>query len=197
MPVKKSTRVKKSARVNMSTRLKKSMRAMRGIGAGPIALAVLSVMAVAVLFAAHPPSPSADIARLESAPERAVAQAGPNNAVGSPAAASASAADSATKVSAAKSAPVTITGCLERADEAFRLKNTSGVDAPTSRSWKSAFLRKGPASIEVVDAANRVRLSDHIGERVSVTGTLVDREMTVRSLQRVAPFCTSNTRVKI
>jgi hypothetical protein len=89
----------------------------------------------------------------------------------------------------AKQAPATITGCLERDDKAFRLKDTTGTDAPKSRSWKSAFLKKGSASVHVSDPANRLKLSSHIGERVSVTGTLVDREMQVRSLQRVAGSC--------
>jgi len=88
-------------------------------------------------------------------------------------------------------AAVTITGCLERHDETFRLKDTTGVDAPRSRSWRSGFLKKGSASIEVVDAANRLKLTDHVGQRVSVTGVLVDREIQVRSLQRVATSCTA------
>lgn len=89
-----------------------------------------------------------------------------------------------------ESAAVTITGCLERDDETFRLRDTSGEDAPKSRSWKSGFLRKRSATIELVDAANRAKLMDHVGERVSVTGMLEDREMHVRSLQRVATSCT-------
>ena len=32
---------------------------------------------------------------------------------------------------------VTVTGCLEKSDEGYRLKDTSGVAAPKSRSWKS------------------------------------------------------------
>ncbi len=84
---------------------------------------------------------------------------------------------------------MTITGCLERDDETFRLKDTTGADAPKSRSWKRGFLKKGMASIEVVDAANRLSLSNHVGQRVSVTGLLVNREMTLRSLQRVAASC--------
>ena len=44
-------------------------------------------------------------------------------------------------------APVTVAGCLERADETFRLKNTQGPDAPKARSWKSGFLKKSPTSI--------------------------------------------------
>ena len=86
-------------------------------------------------------------------------------------------------------APVTITGCLEQDDETFRLKNTTGDQAPKARSWKSGFLKKNPASIEVVDASNKAQLPSHVGQRVVVTGMLVDREMQVRSLRRVATSC--------
>lgn len=89
----------------------------------------------------------------------------------------------------AKPAPVTISGCLERDDETFRLKNTSGADAPRSRSWKSAFLKKGSAPVEVVDASNRLKLTNHVGQRVSVTGTMTDGEMQIRSLRRIAASC--------
>ena len=93
---------------------------------------------------------------------------------------------------------MTITGCLERADETtFRLKDTVGADAPKSRSWKSGFLKKGSASIEVVDAAHRLKLVDHVGQKVSVTGTLVDREMQVRSLQPVATSCENSPKVTV
>ena len=92
---------------------------------------------------------------------------------------------------AAASTLVTITGCLERSDEAFRLKDTSGDDVPQSRSWKSAFLKKRPASLEVVDASNRLKMDSYVGQRISLTGTLVDREMHARRLQPVAPSCGS------
>jgi hypothetical protein len=85
--------------------------------------------------------------------------------------------------------PITITGCLEEHDSAFRLKDTEGDDVPRSRSWKSGFLKKGAAPISVVDATSRLRLASHAGERVRVSGTLADREMKVRSLQTVAPGC--------
>ena len=91
---------------------------------------------------------------------------------------------------AAQPAPVTFTGCLERDDETFRLKNTSGADAPRSRSWKSAFLKKGSAPVEVVDASNRLKLTNHVGQRVSVTGTLSDGELQIRSMRRIAASCT-------
>jgi len=44
-------------------------------------------------------------------------------------------------------------------------------------------------SIEVIDAGNRLNLPNHVGRRISVSGTLVDREMQVRSVQRVAASC--------
>jgi hypothetical protein len=98
---------------------------------------------------------------------------------------------------AAKQAAITITGCLERDDETFRLKDTDGADAPKSRSWKTGFLKKSSASVQVVDASHQLKLPTHVGQRVSVTGTLVNKEMQVRSLTRISPSCSSNTRVKI
>src|SRR5262245_48418924 len=84
---------------------------------------------------------------------------------------------------------VTITGCLESDDQVFKLKDTTGLDAPTSRSWKTGFLKKRSASIEVSDTANGVSLTNHVGQRVALTGTIVDREMNVRSVRRVADSC--------
>jgi hypothetical protein len=81
---------------------------------------------------------------------------------------------------------VTITGCLERDDAAFRLRDTSGEDAPKSRSWKSGFLKKRSAPVEIVDASNRFNLSNHVGERVTVTGMLLDREVQLRTMQRLS-----------
>ena len=97
--------------------------------------------------------------------------------------------ESASRTVPGEPAPVTITGCLERSDTTYRLTETTGADAPKSRSWKRGFLKKGMTPVEVVDAANRLNLPNHVGQRVSVTGLLVDREMTLRSLQRVSASC--------
>jgi hypothetical protein len=90
-----------------------------------------------------------------------------------------------------KEAPIsaTINGCLERDGEDFRLKNTEGEKAPKARSWKSGFLKKGSSKIDVVDSGNRLKLKDHVGQRVTVSGMLSDREMQARSLKSVAPSC--------
>ena len=83
----------------------------------------------------------------------------------------------------------TIVGCLAFDDGAFRLKDANGADAPKSRSWKSGFLRKRSATIDVVDANQSLALEAHVGQRVEVAGTLLEREIQARSLQRMAEPC--------
>ncbi len=58
------------------------------------------------------------------------------------------------------------------------------MHAPKSRSWKSGFIKKGSAKVDLIDATNRLNLASHVGYRVSVSGTLTDREMQVRSVAR-------------
>lgn len=84
----------------------------------------------------------------------------------------------------------TITGCLElRDDGMFQLKETDGEHAPKARSWKSGFVKKGPAKIDVFDAGNRLKLGTHVGYRVSISGALTDREMRARSLRATSEAC--------
>ncbi len=87
------------------------------------------------------------------------------------------------------SVPVTITGCLELDEATFWLKDAAGVDAPKSRSWRSGFLKRRSSQIELVDAANTLKLPNYVGQRVAATGTLLNREMRARSLQRLAISC--------
>ena len=63
---------------------------------------------------------------------------------------------------------VTVTGCLEQNHDGFRLKDTSGTDAPKSRNWKTGFLTKHSRTITIVDSGNRLKLGSHVGQRVSV-----------------------------
>lgn len=90
---------------------------------------------------------------------------------------------------AAQGAPATIVGCLEFDDDRFRLKDTEGENAPRARSWRSGFLRRSNATLNVVDTTNRLPLATHVGHRVSLTGTLAEREMQVRSVKMVADTC--------
>ena len=192
MPLKKST-LPRSARIVKLARqvLKDFAHLPMKTRAGVIAILVLVGTVMAMLISGREPSQSP-----ANAPH-----AGARNAASLPAVPDATgmtgpAVELASRSSAAKMAPVTVTGCLERDDEGFRLKDTTGVNAPKSRSWKTGFLKKGSASIEVVDASHRLKLTDHVGQRISVTGVLVDREMQGRSLQRVAASCTNSSKVK-
>ncbi len=108
------------------------------------------------------------------------------------------AADSTPKADGVESAPqadapnlasVAIAGCVDLDDETFWLKDTSGTDAPKSRSWKSGFLKKRPAPIALVDADRALRLQGYVGQRVVATGTLENREMRAHSLRLVAASC--------
>jgi len=101
----------------------------------------------------------------------------------------AAAVDSMAKADVQNVAQVTITGCLELDGETFWLMDTSGVEAPRSRSWRSGFLKKRRSRIELVDAATTLKLPDYVGERVAATGIFMDREMRARSLRRIAASC--------
>jgi hypothetical protein len=87
-----------------------------------------------------------------------------------------------------KTASVTVSGCLEHDEGSFLLTDTAGTNAPTSRSWKSGFLKKRPAHIELADGVGTLNLRNHVGRRVAATGTLVEREMRVDSV-RVVGAC--------
>ena len=99
--------------------------------------------------------------------------------------------DTSASTKLAKAPVTTLEGCLERTGDAFRLKDTSGVDAPKARSWKSGFLKKGAASVDVLDPAESLGLANRVGTRVSVSGTLVDRQIQARAIHRVASSCSA------
>ena len=156
--------------------------------AGPIAAAKTDPPARTM--AVKPPSSPAE--RKKPAPE-AVSRSQPE-AASLPAKGFAAApvvADSGSKAKSNtdESAVVTVTGCLEASESGFRLRDTSGVDTLKSRSWKTGFLTKRSSSIDVVDAADTLRLPTLVGQRVSATGTLMNHEMRARSLESVSPSC--------
>lgn len=134
------------------------------------------------------PGPTASDSKSPESMEKAV-EAAPAAKASEPESTKAGTAESA-KTTDSESAPsVTIVGCVASDDETFWLKNPSGADVPASRSWKSGFLKKRPAPIELMDAAHALKLPSYVGQRVSVTGTLTNRTLRPRSLQRVAASC--------
>ena len=83
----------------------------------------------------------------------------------------------------------TIAGCLAFDDGEYRLKEATGIDAPKSRNWKSGFLTRRTATIEIVDSNQSLGLPTHVGQRVEIAGTLVEREMKARSVKQLAGSC--------
>jgi len=187
MPVKKSERSKTAATSKKAEDSKTSTSFMRRIGAGAVVFVAMSGIAILMVMAAREPAELAAAATADARPSDMAAVRATTPTVDVTPANNVVAA-SATP-SAKVAAPVTLAGCLQRTDQTLRLKDTTGADAPKSRSWKSGFLKKGSASIDVVDPANRLRLANHVGHRVTVTGMLDHGQMQVRSLQRVSAVC--------
>ena len=88
---------------------------------------------------------------------------------------------------------VTITGCLEEKKDdkgdVFRLKDTDGAEAPKSRSWKTLGMTKHTSSLTLLDSTKKLKLGSHVGERVSVTGTLNEKELQLKSMKALGPSC--------
>ncbi len=192
MPAKKSTPVKKPVRV------KRPIGLTSAIGPKATTIVVICVLAGGILVAARQqqtkpkalPDPVMSTEMAAASPTTASKRAGANAASATSAPSAVSTATTVTVTGTVPKAPsVTITGCLEAAGDTFRLKDTWGADAPKARSWKSGFLKKGPVTIDVVDGAHTLRMADQVGHRVSVTGTLVDREMRARSVRRLGSLC--------
>lgn len=92
----------------------------------------------------------------------------------------------------AKAAPVaatTVTGCLEHDDASYRLTDTGGQQAPKARSWKTGFVTKKNKDLNVVDASKKLKLKDHVGHRVALTGQVREGEMRVQSVRHLAASC--------
>ena len=159
---------------------------------GPAVLAKTNELPAPLVIAASPveervPAPAPRKATRPAASKAPAAAAGTPTA--KPAVVMASAAPPAADLPAAAMADtlevITLTGCLQHDDGTFRLKDTAGEDAPKMRSWKSGFLKKRAASVEIVDSANRLGLSTHVGQKVNVTGVLLNKEMRARAVQRL------------
>lgn len=174
-----------------------SLRLARTTSAGAIVFGMIVVVVTAVLLTAREEAPRAAIEHQEL-PAGSVT--GEKNATHTPDATKAVAArtvvtsaperpaastNQAVEPEPEKVASITIAGCLESSDGTFRLADASGTEAPTSRSWKSGFLKRRPASIELADAVGTLNLRNHVGRRVAATGTLIDREMRAHAVRPV------------
>jgi len=91
----------------------------------------------------------------------------------------------------ARQARVTITGCLETVDDEqrFRLADTEGAGAPKARGWRSGFLKKHSADVELVHVSDVPALQKLVGRRVVATGQLTNRELSVSSVESSGRRC--------
>lgn len=201
MPVKKAMRSKAPAASKKSSAAanatsKTTASAKRRFGAGATLVTAMCVIGAVIVIAAREMTPSTRTASTEARPDADAATVQPKPMVStaivdvSPVPAAKPETD-ASKTSAANTAPVTIYGCLERSNQTYRLTDTDGADAPKARSWKSGFLKKSAATVEVVDPGNRMRLSSHVGHRVGVTGTLSEKQLQARSIRKISSSCSN------
>ena len=137
---------------------------------------------------AQQPAPKTAVTKAVAKP--AAKSAGISNAVASKDAVPASTPVKAANQQDEESVTATITGCLVlRDDGMFQLKDNDGEHAPKARSWKSGFIKKGSATIDVFDAGNRLKLGTHVNYRISVSGTLTDRQLRARSIHVTSQAC--------
>jgi hypothetical protein len=195
MPAKKASAAKKPSAVRKSATRRVGLTS--AIGPKATTAVVICVLAGGLAVGVHQQSARANALRAVAEPLLAAdTDVAPATSPSSPAKSSKPARAAASPepgtepaAATAKAAGVTITGCLERGDSGFRLTSTEGAAAPKSRSWKSGFLKKGSAAVDVVDPSHELALASQVGRRVSVTGTLVDREMHADAVRRVASSC--------
>lgn len=193
MPVKKSTRSKTSATVKKPAASRASSKqSKRQFSAGTMLIAAMCVAGAVIVIAAHEMTPAPRVP--STAMQREEVSLDPTPAsttmkADDSAAAATSPTDTTETSGGAGAAPVTIFGCLEHSNDTYRLTDTDGADVPKVRSWKTGFLKKGSASVQVVDPGNHAHLSSQIGHRVGITGTLSDRQLQVRSIRKISSSC--------
>ncbi len=138
--------------------------------------------------ATHAATPSPALASLAPSVEAPRSEEPASTRVEVEAAPTAPAAGSAVATTAF--APVTITGCLEVSEneDRFRLTDTEGGAAPKARSWRTGFLKKRSAAVDLARPDGLV-LDKQVGKRIAATGVLTDRTLKVDSVRVVSPSC--------
>ena len=201
-------RPRRAVRLKNPAVARNSVQSTWPISARAIVLGVTCVVAAAALIAASQSGPRPDVARADAPPdanatkrvsmqmtpagksERAPAVQSAAKPAAVVPAAQAAAVDSKVQPAVQDTAPVTITGCLERDGVTFWLKDASGLpDTAKGRSWRSGFMKKRSSRVGVVSATNALKLPNYVGERVAATGALMDGQMRARSVRRVAASC--------
>jgi hypothetical protein len=84
----------------------------------------------------------------------------------------------------------TYVGCLRSEGDGQKLVLTEvgGKDVPQSRNWKTMFVTKKSAKLEVRPAGT-LALRQHVGQTVQVSGRRVDDRIAARSVKVVGATC--------
>jgi hypothetical protein len=81
---------------------------------------------------------------------------------------------------------VTMIGCLESDGSNYRLADVQGNLAPKGRSWKTGFVTKKTKNIDLVGVPASLKLKDHVGRKVSVSGLKDDEtHLKARSIKQL------------
>jgi hypothetical protein len=82
-----------------------------------------------------------------------------------------------------------LTGCLQTDGDHYKLTNLPEGQAPKSRNWKTGYVTKSTKDVEVTGASN-LKLKDHIGHKVTITGTRDgDTHVKATGVKMVAKSC--------
>lgn len=203
MRTKRSTGSKKTTARAARTSAKASMARDRktatktwvaGIDGLSLGIAAAVIVAAGVLVAAYRPTHPGEVAQIEAV--QPASSASPAADVRPAAAMEAKPAEeTATATSGTWPAPLTITGCLDREGDSYRLTDAAGVGVPKARSWKTGFLKKSPSAVTLANTTRHAWLQDHLGQRISVTGTMVNREVQVGSMRTLSETCSEKTKI--
>jgi len=121
---------------------------------------------------------------LIATPHTATAQSA--NSTAKPAAAKPAATPAAAKTAVPSSS---LTGCLQTDGDHYKLTDLPEGQAPKSRNWKTAYVTKSTKDVEVTGASS-LKLKDHIGHKVTITGTRDgDTHVKATGVKMVAKTC--------
>ena len=157
--------------------------------AGTAALAIL-LATVQINTSAQSKTPAkapAKAAPAKPAPAKAApAKAAPAKATAAKAAPAKVAAAPVVAVVPVDPNTVTMIGCLESDGSNYRLADVQGNLAPKGRSWKTGFVTKKTKNIDLVGVPASLKLQDHVGRKVSVSGLRDDEtHLKARSIRQL------------
>jgi hypothetical protein len=149
-------------------------------GIGLLAATVVAMLVVIAIVAAM--SNRSTPAKRESAPSKTIQASASYEPL--------AVASKPSSTDAKPAADSTYVGCLRSEGDGQKLVLTEvgGKDVPQSRNWKTMFVTKKSAKLEVRPAGT-LSLRQHVGQTVQVSGRRVDDRIAARSVKVVGATC--------